>query len=79
MRLAVIVCVGVLFAPPARAQSSDRAPQESPTLRLTEREAVARFLSSDPRVRALSLRIDEVRATQAERTSWPNPSATFSS
>ena len=78
MRLAVIVCVGVLFAPPARAQSSDRAPQESPTLRLTEREAVARFLSSDPRVRALSLRIDEVRATQAERTSWPNPSATFS-
>jgi outer membrane protein TolC len=78
MRLAVIVCVGVLFAPPARAQSSDQAPQESPPLRLTEREAVARFLSSDPRVRALNARIDEVRALQAERTLWPNPSATFS-
>ena len=77
MRLAVIVCVGVLFAPPARAQS-DRVPQESPPLRLTEREAVARFLSNDPRVRALNARIDEVRATQAERTLWPNPSVTFS-
>jgi cobalt-zinc-cadmium efflux system outer membrane protein len=47
-------------------------------LRLTEREAVARFLTSDPRIRELNARIDEVRATQAERTLWPNPSATFS-
>lgn len=79
MRLAVIVCAGVLFATPlARAQSSDGAPQESPPLRLTEREAVARFLSHDPRLRALNARIDEVRAAQAERTLWPNPSVTFS-
>jgi outer membrane protein TolC len=47
-------------------------------LRLTEREALARFLSSDPRIRALNARIDEIRASQAERTLWPNPSATFS-
>jgi cobalt-zinc-cadmium efflux system outer membrane protein len=47
-------------------------------LRLTEREAVARFLTSDSRIRELNARIDEVRATQAERTLWPNPSATFS-
>lgn len=78
MRLAVIVCVGVLFAPLARAQSAGGPPQESPPLRLTEREAVGRFLSQDPRVRALNARIDEVRATQAERTLWPNPTVTFS-
>jgi outer membrane protein TolC len=47
-------------------------------LRLTEREALARFLTSDPRIRALNARIDEIRASQAERTLWPNPSATFS-
>jgi outer membrane protein TolC len=35
-------------------------------------------LTSDPRIRALNARIDEIRATQAERTLWPNPSATFS-
>jgi outer membrane protein TolC len=47
-------------------------------LRLTEHEALARFLNNDPRIRALSARIDEIRASQAERTQWPNPSATFS-
>jgi outer membrane protein TolC len=47
-------------------------------LRLTEREALARFSTSDPRIRALNARIDEIRASQAERTLWPNPSATFS-
>jgi multidrug efflux system outer membrane protein len=47
-------------------------------LRLTEREALARFSTSDPRIRALNARIDETRAIQAERTLWPNPSATFS-
>ncbi|HUE90088.1 MAG TPA: TolC family protein [Vicinamibacterales bacterium] len=47
-------------------------------LRLTERDALARFVTSDPRIRALNARIDETRASQAERTLWPNPSATFS-
>jgi cobalt-zinc-cadmium efflux system outer membrane protein len=47
-------------------------------LRLSEREAVARFVSRDPRIRALDAGIDEIRAAQAERTLWPNPSATFS-
>jgi outer membrane protein TolC len=47
-------------------------------LRLTEREALVHFLTSDPRIRALNARIDEIRASQAERTLWPNPSATFS-
>jgi len=78
MRLALFVCVGALSAPPCSAQSAGQAAQEPPTLRLTEREAVARFSSSDPRIRALNARIDEIRATQAERTLWPNPSATFS-
>src|SRR5690606_24611461 len=78
MRLALFVCVGALSAPPCSAQSAGQAAQEPPTVRLTEREAVARFSSSDPRIRALNARIDETRAAQAERTLWPNPSATFS-
>lgn len=78
MRLALCVCLGVLLALPCRAQSSEQLAQETPPLRLTEREAVARFVTGDPRVRALEARIDEIRATQAERTLWPNPSATFS-
>jgi outer membrane protein TolC len=77
MRLAIFVCVGALSALPCSAQSSEQPAQE-PTLRLTEREALARFVSSDPRMRALNARIEEIRATQAERTLWPNPSATFS-
>jgi outer membrane protein TolC len=78
MRLALFVCVSALSALPCRAQSAGQPAQEPPTLRLTEREAVARFSSSDPRIRALNARIDEMRATQAERALWPNPSATFS-
>ncbi len=77
MRLAIFVCVGALSALPCSAQSSEQPAQE-PMLRLTEREALARFVSSDPRMRALNARIEEIRATQAERTLWPNPSATFS-
>ena len=78
MRLAVFVCVGALFALPCGAQPSEQRTQEPMLLRLTEREALARFVTSDPRIRALNARIDEIRATQAERTLWPNPSATFS-
>jgi cobalt-zinc-cadmium efflux system outer membrane protein len=78
MRLAFLVCLGTLSALPCSAQSASQAAQQSPPLRLTEREALARFWTSDPRIRALNARIDEIRATQAERTLWPNPSATFS-
>lgn len=78
MRLAVFVCVGALFALPCGAQTSEQGTQETMLLRLTEREALARFVASDPRIRALNARIDEIRASQAERTLWPNPSATFS-
>jgi outer membrane protein TolC len=77
MRLAILVCVGALSALPCSAQSSAPAAQAS-LLRLTEREALDRFSTSDPRIRALSARVDEVRAAQAERALWPNPSATFS-
>jgi outer membrane protein TolC len=65
----------MLPALPGSAQSP--APAQAP-LQLTEREALDRFLASDPRIRALTAGIDEIRATQAERTLWPNPSATFS-
>lgn len=78
MRLAVLVCVGALAALPCEAQSREPAAQERSLVRLTEREAVARFLAADPRIRGLDAGIDEIRAAQAERTLWPNPSATFS-
>jgi outer membrane protein, heavy metal efflux system len=78
MRLALFACVFALAAVPCRAQPTGPGAQDSPALRLTERDAVARVLTGDPRIRALNARIDEVRAAQAERALWPNPSATFS-
>ena len=78
MRLAILVCLSALSALPCSAQSAEPVAQEAPMLRLTEREALARFLTGNPRIRALNARIDGIRATQAERTLWPNPSATFS-
>lgn len=77
MRLALLVCVGGLSAVPCGAQSSGPVAREAP-LRLTEREAVARFLAADPRIRSLNATIDEVRASLAEPTLWSNPSAMFS-
>ena len=77
MRLNVRPVVGVLclllLADEASAQTS--APG---VLKLTEREAVARLMSGDPRLRALVARVDEVRAQQAERVLYPNPTATLS-
>lgn len=78
MRLALFVCIGALSALPCGAQPAEQPRAAPPPLRLTEREAMERFLANDPRIRALNASIDEVRATQAERTLWPNPSATFS-
>lgn len=77
MRLAVSVWCGVcaFLLIPARAPAqTGAAPQAQ---RLTERDAVARFLASDPRVRALNARVEEVRASHAERALWPNPVVTF--
>lgn len=56
------------------AQIGDTAHAE----RLTEAEAVARFMANSPRIRALNARIEEVRALHAERALWPNPAVTFS-
>jgi cobalt-zinc-cadmium efflux system outer membrane protein len=77
MRLAVFLCVGLL-AVPCYAQPAAQGAGESPPMSLTEREAITRFLANDPRIRALNAGVDEVRAAQAERTLWPNPSATYS-
>jgi len=71
MRLCVCVVVLLSCAPGAAAQSA-----AGPPLRLTEADAVAR-LQANPRARALLARVEEVRALQAERASWPNPTATF--
>ena len=77
MRLALFLCVGVLSVP-CYAQPTGQGAGESPPTRLTEHDALSRFLATDPRIRALNAGVDEVRFTQAERTLWPNPSATFS-
>ena len=77
MRLAAFLCVGLLSVP-CYAQPAGHAVGESPPTRLTEGEAVGRFLANDPRIRALNAGVDEVRAAQAERALWPNPSATYS-
>ena len=45
---------------------------------LTELEAVKRFMTDDPRVRALETRVDEIRAEQADRTRWSNPGVFYS-
>lgn len=78
MRLVVSVFVGAcctLWSPAdLAAQGSTPAQVQS----LTEREAIARMMASDPRLRALDARVDEVRATHAERALFPNPSVTYS-
>ena len=45
---------------------------------LSERELLARFVANDPRIQAIERRVDEVRATHAERALFPNPSANYS-
>ena len=45
---------------------------------LTELEAVERFMTNDPRVRALETRVDEIRAEQADRARWSNPVVFYS-
>ena len=51
---------------------------QDPPARLTEREALQRLAANDPRLRAVRARIDEVRAAQAERVRWTNPTFSFS-
>ncbi len=67
-------CALLLFPVYVSAQTSPTAQAE----RLTEGEAVARFMANNPRIRALNARIEEVRAVHAERALWPNPAVTFS-
>jgi cobalt-zinc-cadmium efflux system outer membrane protein len=64
-----------LFGSSGAVNAQSPPPAQS---RLTESDALKRFVASDPRLRALQARIDEVRAAQAERTLWPNPSVTYS-
>jgi cobalt-zinc-cadmium efflux system outer membrane protein len=78
MRLVVSLTFGacaLLLCPAAlEAQANATARAE----RLTESEAVARFMANNPRIRALNARIEEVSAVHAERVLWPNPAVTFS-
>jgi outer membrane protein TolC len=77
MRLAVHVFLAVLGT---FAWCGDLSAQAPPPAQsgLTEAEALRRFAVSDPRIRALQAHVDQVRATQAGRTLWPNPSVTYS-
>jgi cobalt-zinc-cadmium efflux system outer membrane protein len=68
MRVALLLILGVSVCAASPALAQD------PPARLTEREALQRLAANDPRLRAVRARIDEVRAAQAERVRWPNPS-----
>ena len=72
-RLGLSVC---LLLTGGAVTSAQQPPSQ--VLRLTEAEALERMMSSDPRMRGLGARIDEVRAVQAERLLWPNPVVTYS-
>lgn len=78
MRLVVSLFVGACSVAASGALASAQVADSAQPQRVTEREAIARFMANDPRVRALHARIDETRALQAERTLWPNPTATYS-
>jgi outer membrane protein TolC len=72
MRLAMVCCLSVCAVARADMASAQAVPA------ITEHEAVARFTATDPRLRAMAARVDEIRAAQAERAPWPNPSFTYS-
>ena len=76
MRLVVLSFAALCCAAPT---SGGQAPEVKGQglLSLTEREAVSRVMAGSPRLRSLAAQVDEVRASQAERTLWPNPSATY--
>ena len=76
MRLDVCLLVGVTCC--VSSVTDGAAQTGSPVLKLSEREAMERLMTRDPRIRALSARVDEVRAQQRERALYPNPTATFS-
>lgn len=76
MRLVVHVFVVLgLLVWPGEASAQGATPAQPG---LTEADALKRFAASDPRIRALQARVEQVRAVQAERTLWPNPSVTYS-
>jgi outer membrane protein TolC len=71
--LCLALCCVVWPATPSFAQTLNSGVQA-----LSERELLARFVANDPRIQAIERRVDEVRATHAERALFPNPSANYS-
>jgi cobalt-zinc-cadmium efflux system outer membrane protein len=76
MRVVVLVCLA------ACALAADTrvvfAQSVTAVQRLTEADAIARMMASDSRIQAWRAGIDEARATQTERTLWPNPVVAYS-
>lgn len=77
MRLVMLCLAAVCCAAPGRAQGLPGPSESQSSLPLTEREVIARVMSGSPRLRAITARIQEVRALQADRVLWPNPSGTY--
>ncbi len=78
MRLAIRLCAGAVLSCAAVSASAQGTSAVDRTSVLTEELAIDRLLAQDPVVRALRTRVEEVRATQAERTRWPNPMISLS-
>lgn len=77
MRLVVFVLIGLCCGVPGRAQDPPPQAPVAPPVSLTEREAVKRAMAENPRLRSFAARVAEVRALQADRALWPNPSAAY--
>lgn len=78
MRLVNRLCMGVCCLLSGSVSAFAQGDAAAQVQRLTEAQAVARLMASDPRVRAMAARTEEVRAMQAERVLWPNPAVSYS-
>jgi outer membrane protein TolC len=76
MRLAIRLCAGAVLSCAAVSAAAQGIGPVDQVLPLTEAQAIERLLAQDPTLRALRTRVDEVRAAQADRARWPNPSVT---
>jgi cobalt-zinc-cadmium efflux system outer membrane protein len=77
MRIAIRMGAGAFVLVCSIAGASAQSTATAPTLALTEEEVIRRAHEYDVRLAAARSRTLEVRAAQAERARWPNPTASF--
>ena len=78
MRQSRVLCLAVFCVVWPATPSFAQTALHSGVQVLSEGELLARFVANDPRIQAIQSRVDEVRATHAERAVFPNPSVNYS-